>query len=91
MEQEVGGSNPPDCTIRQAREGGWQPRYAAIPNVVSLSDPKLKIMAVVHLLDLILAFFGDLIGNLFPNRVGKWLAAFIFITVVVLIVAISQV
>ena len=29
---------------------------------------------MVHLLDLIFAFFGDLIGSLFPDRAGKWLA-----------------
>ena len=62
-----------------------------IRNVVSRCDPKSRIMAVVHLLDLVLAFFGDLIGSLFPNRGGKWFAAFVFITVLVGIAALSQI
>ena len=45
----------------------------------------------MHLLDIILASFGDLIGNILPNKTSKWVAAFIFITLVILIVALSQI
>jgi hypothetical protein len=44
----------------------------------------------MHLLDLVLAFFGDLIGSMFPKRAGKWLAVPIFITVVVVMAALAQ-
>jgi hypothetical protein len=48
-------------------------------------------MAVVHLLDSILALFGNLIGSSLPKRAGKWFAALVFITVVVVIAALSQI